>query len=230
MLPSPYTIAEKRFYVDTNCKTGDARRVAGSTVRVKGCGKSALYTCVGDTCVREHTDAEIRAFSSPEVARQAPPAGVVQRTYDEQQSMHVVRAKLWMGGMSELYLLGAPKQGLTDVHMQVVMRAPAAAETACNYLRIRVNDRPFDARNVKTEPAPAAMQRVSGTLDFEIFKPLAQPYAQLSVETCGRALVAGPHQMPKLIEFFEVFSQVAVEVQSEGQPAVTPADGKTLSL
>jgi hypothetical protein len=238
--PSPYRTAEQRFHADFRCGSGEARRVAGNTLRVSGCGKSALYTCVsssdvmaGTTCVREYSDDDLRRFSSPAASSAQPPPGsfgVVKRSYDEANARHEVRAKLWLGGTNELYLLGIPKQALTAVHVQIALRAPANAEAVCNSLRVRINDRPFDARDVKSEPAPAAKQRVTGTFDFEIFKPLALAYAQLSVEACGRAYVAGPQQMPKLLEFFEVFSQIAVEVQAEGQHDAQPADADTLSL
>lgn len=230
-VPPGSPVWEQRFAVDFHCQKVRSEQAAGSTYRVTGCGQSALYTCSFDTCVREHTDEEIRLLTRTGTATpgQTGSYGVVQRQYDEQQQMHVVRAKLWMSGLNELNLLGAPKQDLTAVHVQIVLNARQPLSAPCDALRVRVNDRPFDARGVRADQG-AHVRRVSGTFDFEIFKPLGLPYAQLSVEACGRALLAGKDHMPTLVEFFEVYSQIAAEVRAEGQPLAKPAEGDMLEL
>ena len=196
-------------------------------LRIRGCGRSALYTCFNSTCAREYTDGELRTLATPTpvYVRPAGPGayGTVQRSYDERQAMYFVRAKLGMGGVHELYLAGAPKQALTTVHVQMGVRGVQAAQLGSrNALRVRINDRPYLALNVKVENADkGGIVRVAGRFEFEIFKPLSQPYATMAVETCGRAVVTVPEHMPKLIEFFEIYSQIATEVQAESQR--TPA-------
>ncbi|TMQ13628.1 MAG: hypothetical protein E6J91_17880 [Deltaproteobacteria bacterium] len=65
---SPKTVAQRRASVDFNCPDEQLRseEISGGTVKVDGCGKSAVYTCLGGNfgnpydarCTRESVPAQ----------------------------------------------------------------------------------------------------------------------------------------------------------------------------
>jgi hypothetical protein len=236
---------EMRFQAEFNCNDVSVRSIGGSSFIAKGCGAKATYTCTTDrpfggdsawgtsSCVRESA---AEKWALPEVNTTVPDSarrssrsfGVVERAFDEKRRLHVVRAKFKPTGLdADVVLVGAPAHELTTVYLHVLVRGNQKPWESCDSLRILVNAEPLAGERTEIEQRVERrmMMRASGRFDFELFKPLARKYAEFGVELCNQRLAFTEEQMPSLLKFLEIFSQLALDAQAKGQ--ATPAEGPT---
>jgi hypothetical protein len=250
---------ESRFRSEFNCGSVSVRSIGGSSYIAEGCGARATYTCTTDrpsgwggnsawgvsSCSREsvadNTLPAVRATSSyvPPRVRQEKQAerGSVERSFDEKRGIHVIKAKFKPPSLdADILLVGAPEHELTVVYVHALVRGNQKPWEGCNSLRTLVNAQPFPGEGTEFEQRVKRrmMMRASGRFHFEQFKPLARKYADFGVELCGQRLGFAQEQMPNVLKFLEMFSQVAMDAQSKGnaigESATIPAPSAALPV
>jgi hypothetical protein len=215
-----------RFRHDYGCD-GDVEvvKVAGTTYSAQGCGESATYTCANsETCVRESQPLARRAPDTAGVAVRVEKwtgQAKTTRLYDEQKKLHVVRAEFTaLREPIEIILVGAPQVELTTVFARLQVKGMASQKLVdCETLQVLINDEPFEGeapRFSKTKNIWAVDG--SAKFRFELFKPLGRSYATFGVRACDTEVKLEENQMDELLKFFEIFSQIAIDVQNEALP------------
>jgi hypothetical protein len=222
---------KKRFMNEYECNDVVVKQISSSTYVASGCRAQATYTCAGrynSLCVREYTDRDIRQINQPAPVVVAAHAGSggpgrVERVFDEQRKLHVVKVSFKVYGGADLTFLGAPEHELTTVFVKASLRGK---HPNCEALRIRVNDEPFDGLDVQAawDDKNWATQ-ASGRFQFESFKALARRYATFGVDLCGRRVQFGEGQVENLTKFLEIFSQIAMDVQDQQRAKPAAAEG-----
>jgi len=146
------------------------------------------------------------------------------RSFDRARNVHVLKAQFNLGG-TRLTLLSAPQADLETIFMQLDVQRYAASPQACVSLAALINEQPIAA----TSPATSAdrMIEISGRLHFDHFRALGRQHATFGVEACGQQWRLQAEQMPDLIKFLQLVSQVATDVQQGRLPrhaAPAPAE------
>ncbi|MBN1653575.1 MAG: hypothetical protein JXA30_07345 [Deltaproteobacteria bacterium] len=197
----------------------------GNTYRVQGCGSSATYVCSGGfvsgnsntvSCVKESASTATDRIKA-RVGKSAAQAKTT-RSYDEQKKLHVVRAEFRaVSDRAEILVLGAPQAELTKVLVRLKVRGVSGNRLQeCEKLEVLINDEPFDGDNPRIAKSSNAWAiEASARFPFELFKPLGRRYATFGVRACETEVKLEEKQMPELLKFFEVFSQIAIDVQNE---------------
>jgi hypothetical protein len=238
---------ELRFGHDFDCHEDvSVKQVSESTFMASGCDEQATYTCVGppggtSTCVREYTDRDMRRMSAPAPAPVAESSsgagpGRVEREFDEQRKLHVVKVHFKAGRLgADIMFLGAPERELTAVYLKVWARGNQSMFKGCNSLRVLVNDEPFDGQRVNVQWSDKKWRaEASGVFEFEHFKPLGRKYATFGIDLCGQRLPFAEGQLVNMTKFLEIFSQIAVDAQAKQgsgtQPAASHAEEPALQL
>jgi hypothetical protein len=222
---------KQRFMNEYECNDVTVKQISTSTFVASGCNARATYTCAGDhytsMCVREYTNNDLRTISQPTtvgvVRAESGGPGRVERVFDEQRKLHVVKVSFKVYGGADLTFLGAPEHELTTVFVKAALRGK---QQNCEALRIRVNDEPFDGLDVQTAWDDKSWStQASGRFEFESFKALARRYATFGVELCGRRVQFGEGQVDNLTKFLEIFSQIAIDVQDEQRAKPASSEG-----
>ena len=132
-----------------------------------------------------------------------------------------------MGLDADVVLVGAPEHELTTVYLHMLVRGNQTRWETCDSLRILVNAEPLAGESTEFEQRVGGrlLMRASGRFDFESFKPLARKHAEFGVELCHQRLAFSEEQMPNVIKFLEIFSELAQDAQAKR--AATPTDGTT---
>ena len=226
---------KQRFSAEAECNDVKVRAIGGSSYVASGCGQQATYACASynqgfgqhTVCVRESSPQEAYTVAPATRVRAHSSGGAVQRSFDEQRKLHVVKGKFKTTALgAEVLLVGAPEHELTTVFMHVMVRGNQSKLRDCKALRVLVNGEPFDGLGFEVDGKDRWITRLSGRFEFEVFKPLGRRHAEFGVDACGQRLAFGEEQMPNLLKFLEIFSQIAIDVQgSQNAPAGTSAPG-----
>lgn len=239
----PSTVKD-RFASEYRCHDVHVQNIGGTTYVASGCGARATYTCAtnrtsqysaNSVCIRE---SETPRRPHPRAAAVAPaPApsttGSVERKFDEARKLHVVKAwfKPAASGIAaaEAALVGAPEHELSTVYVNLSVRGGSRKVRECKVLRVLINGQPFAGTDVTVE-SDGWITRAAGRFDFQVFKPLARKHAELGLDLCDQRFAFTEPQMPNVIKFFEIFSQLAMDAQAQqnaapaGEPSEVPKD------
>jgi hypothetical protein len=224
-----------RFRADFGCDGEvEVTNAGGTSYEAYGCNQRATYTCVSSsTCVRESQAVAPRPSAIEQVeARVSKRAGHARttRSYDEERKLHVVRAEFTaVRKPYEILLLGAPQAELTTVFVRFKVRgASSRALEKCERLDVLINDEPFEGEMPRFEKGTGAYSaEATARYPFEVFRPLGRQYATFGVRACGVECKLEGRQMDELTKFFEIFSQIAIDVQNEALPT---RDADALSI
>jgi hypothetical protein len=169
----------------------------------------------------------ITAAAAPRRAAAAPAGSstsAVERAFDEQHQVYVVRATFGLSTGIELRLTSEPQRSLTRIAAAITGRSWKPALRTCEALQIVVNGQPAASEDDTATPAVDGRFHVESGFHFDHWKPLAQGYSTFEVHACKDAWKLSNNQVTELKKFLAFHTDLAAQVQrGELPPRSDPA-------
>jgi hypothetical protein len=165
------------------------------------------------------------------LAPAGPGTSAVDRAFDEQRQVYVVRAAFGLSAGIELRLISEPQRALTRIAVAVSGGGFGPELDECKALQIIVNASEVAAEDdaVTSATSDAGFQIESG-FHFDHFKPLAQGGSTFAVRACEAAWQLSSEQVTELRKFLAFHTDLAAQVQRgelpvRSEPAAPGPDG-----
>jgi hypothetical protein len=149
--------------------------------------------------------------------------GSVERAYDKERELHIVRGKLALTRGFELKVIGVPQLKLGMIAFVLSVNTKVVKLGPCSSFNIVVNEQPLKPLETSSQEKERTLL-IESRYDFQSLAPLAQHFATFGAETCARAFKLTEAQVAELQKFLVIYAQIAAQVHDgdlpskEGQP------------
>lgn len=138
-----------------------------------------------------------------------------ERIYNEERSMHVVRASFDVGKGLKLNVVGIPKLVPGKLALTVAGPTAHAELLACESIEALVNAEPFaSAENARASTDQAVA--LEGRFEAALFAPIAQQYSTFGIRACGAAWQLDESQMEEMKKLLVMFEQLDQQLNGSG--------------
>jgi hypothetical protein len=142
----------------------------------------------------------------------------VERAFDEQRELHIVRGSFSLAPGLQANLVGVPQVALGTIAVVLAGNVSNRRFAECAGVEVLINAQPFASQENATR-RPAHGFDIESRFDFQIFRPLTQQFATFGIRACGHQWSFNDAQLGELQKFFVIYSQVAMQVQAGELPS-----------
>jgi hypothetical protein len=192
--------------------------IAAPLVFAAGCATSQQTSAPAATASREGA-----------LAVSGPGTSAVERAFDEQRQVYLVRATFGLSTGIELRMTSEPQLSLTRIVVALTGSGWEPASSECQALQLLVNAQEVSGEDVAT-PAAGGRSQIEGGFHFDHFKALAQGSSTFAVRACEDAWQLSDDQVTELKKFLGFHTDLAAQVQrgelpERSEPAAPGPDG-----